>query len=187
MDAADIKSDNKAANAAAPATKDLKGATVALAPPTDAVVTSVHRPAPGSISVVEVPQGAQLKLNFASTEAKFAVLDVDLVLLFPDGAKVIFPGYAFNLVGPESSEAVFSDKVVSPQQLLAFVDELRLLNDVNSPLLGPNSKSEQQNQEQGKDKSEAKEPPAEDAPAAPPQPAAPTAKLAAVADFTKPP
>ena len=113
MDAPDIKPDNQSANAAAPAIKESKGATVALAPPTDAVVTSVHRPAPGSISVVEVPQGAQLKLNFASTEAKFAVLDVDLVLLFPDGAKVIFPGYAFNLVGPESSEAVFSDKVVS--------------------------------------------------------------------------
>ena len=169
MDTADIKPDNKAANAAAPATKDLKGATVALAPPTDAVVTSVHRPAPGSISVVEVPPGAQLKLDFASTEAKFAVLDVDLVLLFPDGAKVIFPGYAFNLVGPESSEAVFSDKVVSPQQLLAFVDELRLLNDINSPLLGSNSKSDQQNQDQGKEQSEAKETPAEDAP---PRPAA---------------
>ena len=138
--------------------KSLKGTTVALAPPTDAVVTSVHRPAPGSISVVEVPPGAQLKLDFASTEAKFAVLDVDLVLLFPDGAKVIFPGYAFNLVGPESSEAVFSDKVVSPQQLLAFVDELRLLNDVNSPLLGSNSKSDQQNQDQGE--KEAKETPA---------------------------
>src|SRR5512138_204351 len=187
MDAPDVKPYSGAANAPAPAAKDLKSATVALAPPTDAVVTSVHRPAPGSISVVEVPPGAQLKLDFASTEAKFAVLDVDLVLLFPDGAKVIFPGYAFNLVGQESTDAVFSDKIVSPQQMLAFVDELKLLNDVNSPLLGSNSKSEQQNQEQGKEKSEAKEPPAEDAPAAPPQPAAPTAKLAAVADFTKPP
>ncbi len=184
MDAPDVKQDSGAANASAPAAKELKGTTVALAPPTDAVVTSVQRPAPGSISVVEVPPGAQLKLDFASTEAKFAVLDVDLVLLFPDGAKVIFPGYAFNLVGPESSEAVFSDKVVTPQQLLSFVDELRLLNDVNAPLLGSNAKSDQQNQDQGK---EAKETPAEDAPPAPPQPAAPTAKLAAVADFAKPP
>jgi hypothetical protein len=184
MGAPDIKSDDKAADAPAPVTKDLKGATVALAPPTDAVVTSVHRPAPGSINVVEVPPGAHLKLDFASTEAKFAILDVDLVLLFPDGAKIIFPGYAFNLVGPESSEAVFSDKVVSPQQLLAFVDELRLLNDTNSPLLGSSLKSEQQNQDQGKERSET---PAEDAPPPPPQPAAPTAKLAGVADFTKPP
>src|SRR5689334_7765019 len=186
MDALDINSDGKAANALVPTTKDTKAATVALAPPADAVVTSVHRPAPGSISVVEVPPGAQLKLDFASTEAKFAVLDVDLVLLFPDGAKIIFPGYAFNLVGPESSEAVFSDKIVSPQQLLAFVDELRLLNDVNAPLLGSN-KSEPPNQDQTKDRSEVKEAAAEDAPPAPPQPAAPSAKLAGVADFTKAP
>ncbi|MET0676483.1 MAG: calcium-binding protein, partial [Bradyrhizobium sp.] len=186
MDAPDIKSDNKAANAPAPAGNESKGAQVALAPATDAVVTSVNRPAAGSISVVEVPPGAQLKLNFASTAAKFAVLDVDLVLLFPDGAKVIFPGYAFNLVGQDSSEAVFSDKVVTPQQMLAFVDELRLLNDVNSPLLGSNSKPEQQADDQGKEKSEAKEP-SEEAPPAPPQPAAPTAKLNGVADFSKPP
>ena len=58
-----------------------------------------------------MPPGAHLKLDFASTEVKVAVLDVDLVLLFPDGAKVILPGYAFSLVGPDSTDANFSDKV----------------------------------------------------------------------------
>src|ERR1700759_544003 len=100
-----------AAPAASPV--DGKPMAVAFAPSNDAVVTSIHRPAPGSISVVEVPPGAHLKLDFASTDAKVAVLDVDLVMLFPDGAKVILPGYAFNMVGPESADAAFSDKIVS--------------------------------------------------------------------------
>jgi len=130
--------------------------------------------------------GAHLKLDFASTEVKFAVLDVDLVLLFPDGAKVILPGYAFNLVGQESADATFTDAVVSPQQLLAHVDELHLLND-NAPLLGSGTKADPHNQDQEKQTDDKKET-AEDAPAAPPpQPAAPSAKIAAVADFDKPP
>src|ERR1700755_1927043 len=145
---------------------DSKATAVASAPSSDGVVTSIHRPAPGSISVVEVPPGAHLKLDFASTEAKFAVLDVDLVMLFPDGGKVILPGYAFNMVGPESTDAAFSDKVVSPQQLLSFVDELHLLADNNAPLVG--SKADQQNQDQGKN--DQKETSTEEAPPAPPPP-----------------
>ena len=184
MDVVDTNSNGAKPSDPSPSSHDEKATAVALAPANDAIVTSIHRPAPGSISVVEVPPGAHLKLDFASTEAKFAVLDVDLVMLFPDGGKVILPGYAFNMVGPESTDAAFSDKVVSPQQLLSFVDELHLLADNNAPLIG--SKADQQNQDQGKD--DKKETSTEEAPPAPPpQPAAPTAKVAAVADFDKPP
>ena len=184
MDVADTKSNGAKPSEPSASSHDDKGAVVAVAPANDAIVTSIHRPAPGSITVVEVSPGAHLKLDFASTEAKFAVLDVDLVMLFPDGAKVILPGYAFNMVGPESTDATFSDKVVSPQQMLSFVDELHVLADNNAPLVG--SKADQQNQDQGKD--DKKETSTEEAPPAPPpQPAAPTAKVTAVADFDKPP
>jgi Ca2+-binding RTX toxin-like protein len=184
MDVADTKPNE--AKPGGPPQGD-KAAALLPAQGGDAIVTSIHRPAPGSINVVEVPPGAHLKLDFASTDVKFAVLDVDLVLLFPDGAKVILPGYAFSLVGPESADANFSDKVVSPQQMLAAVDDLHLLNDDNTALLGSGTKPDPQNQDQGKDHKESKET-AEDAPPAPPpQPAAPTAKIAAVADFDKPP
>src|SRR4051812_910125 len=165
MDVADAKSSGEKAGTASEPSQDDKAVVVATAPAGDAVVTSIHRPGPGSISVVEVPPGAHLKLDFASTEVKFAVLDVDLVLLFPDGAKVILPGYAFNLVSPESTDADFSDKSVTPQQLLAAVDELHLLNDDNAALLGSGSKPDPQNQDQGKDQGNAKDA-AEDAPPA---------------------
>ncbi|MET0221926.1 MAG: hypothetical protein ABW213_14825, partial [Tardiphaga sp.] len=185
MDVADTKPSVEKSGAASQPSQDEKPAVLASAPAGDAVVTSIHRPGPGSISVVEVPPGAHLKLDFASTEVKVAVLDVDLVMLFPDGAKIILPGYAFNLVGQESTDANFSDKVVSPQQLLAAVDELHLLNDDNAALLGSGTKPDPQNQDRGKDQKEA---PVEDTPPAPPpQPAAPSAKVAAVADFVKPP
>ena len=187
MDAADTKPNGARVEAPPLVPNDPKPTTVALAPATESVVTSIHRPAPGAINVVEVPPGAHLHLDFATTDAKFAVLDVDLVLLFPDGAKVILPGYAFNLVGPESSNATFSDKAVTPQQLLAFVDDLHLLNDNSSPILG-SSANAQQNANAAKDQGAAKDEAQEEAPPSPPpQPAAPSAKYTGVADFDKPP
>jgi len=171
---------------------EAKAATAALTPAIESIVTSVQRPAPGAINVVQVPPGAHLKLDFATTDTKFAVLDVDLVLLFPDGGKVILPGYAFNLVGPDSSDASFSDKTLSPQQMLASVDDLHLLNDSNSPILGASAKAQPSNAAKDpgevKDQGEAKEQASEAAPPSPPpQPAAPSARYSAVADFEKPP
>ena len=187
MDVTDTKPNGAKTEALAQAPNDAKSATVALAPAIESIVTSVHRPSPGAINVVEVPPGAHLKLDFATTDAKFAVLDVDLVLLFPDGGKIILPGYAFNLVGPDSSDAIFSDKTLTPQQLLASVDDLHLLNDNSSPILG-SSANAQQNQNAGKDQGEAKDQTTEEAPPSPPpQPAAPSAKYTGVADFDKPP
>jgi hypothetical protein len=58
----------------------------------------IQRPGPGAITVNEAPAGANLRLNFASGEAKILVQDVDVVLAFPDGGRVVLPGFAFNLV-----------------------------------------------------------------------------------------
>jgi hypothetical protein len=149
MDSADAKPSGAKTDGSSQAPNDPKHTAVAVAPANDSIVTSVHRPAPGAITVVEVPPGAHVNLDFASTEAKFAVLDVDLVMLFPDGGKIILPGYAFNLVGPDSSEATFSDKVVSPQQLLAFVDDLHLLNDNSAPILGSSANPQPPSQDPG--------------------------------------
>src|ERR1700704_5482987 len=154
MDSADTKASGARTDVPSRAANDPPPTIVALAPAAEGFVTSVQRPAAGAISVVEVPPGTQLKFGFATTDAKFAVLDVDLVVQFPDGGKIILPGYAFNLVGPDGSDARFSDKAVSPQQLLAFVDDLHLLNDNNAPILGSQSTAQQQNQNTGADKNE---------------------------------
>src|SRR3984957_14207898 len=187
MDSVDAKPKEAKSEVPAQAPNDAKPAAVAFTPATESVVTSVHRPSPGQINVVEVPPGAHLKLDFATTDAKFAVLDVDLVLLFPDGGKIILPGYAFTMVGPDSSEASFSDKAVTPHQLLAFVDDLHLLDDNSAPVLGASA-----NQSAGKDQGEAKDQAKDEAseaapPSPPPQPAAPSARYTGVADFDKPP
>uniref|UniRef100_UPI0025DBD1D9 beta strand repeat-containing protein n=1 Tax=Tardiphaga sp. TaxID=1926292 RepID=UPI0025DBD1D9 len=186
MDVVETTSSGSKGDASARSPAD-KPTAIASAAVGETIVTSVHRPAAGAISVVEVPPGAQLKLDFASGEAKFAILDVDLVLLFPDGAKVILPGYAFNLVGADSSEASFSDKTVSAQQMLSLVDDLHLLNENNSPIIGSGVKA-QQSDNVAKDQGDAKDQAAsETPPSPPPQPAAPTSRFTGVADFDKPP
>ncbi|MER2605321.1 MAG: calcium-binding protein, partial [Siculibacillus sp.] len=153
------------------------------------VVTTINRPAAGAIQVVEVPPGSNLKFNFATGDAKVIVLDVDLVLLFPDGGKVIIPGFAFDLVGSDSSEVTFLDKLLTSQQLLARVGEVKLMDDTGLQTVG--SQGDTDGKKKGADSDEEKK---EETPAAepmptptPPAPAAPGAKLTGVADFDKPP
>ena len=153
--------------------------------PTD-YVTTIHRPAAGSIQVVEVPPGSNLKFDFATADTKVVVLDVDLVLLFPDGGKVIIPGFAFDLVGSGESEVAFLDKLLTSQELLARVGDVRLMDDSGLPTMGSSGDAEGEKKAAG-----ASEEKAEAAPPTPPVqqavPAAPGAKLTGVADFDTPP
>ena len=170
-----------------PSSKSASGKAVVASvgnSPTD-FVTTIHRPAAGSIQVVEIPPGANIKFDFNTADTKVVVLDVDLVLLFNDGGKIIIPGFAFDLVGTGQSEVAFLDKLLSSQELLAKVGEVRLMDDSNLPSVGSASK---ENEGAKEEKAEEKAP---DAPPTPPAqqavPAAPGAKLTGVADFDKPP
>ena len=144
-------------------------------------VTAVHRPAPGSTVIVEVPPGTPLKVDFASTDAKYVVLDVDLVMMFPDGAKIILPGYAFGLVSGQESTTEFSDKSMDSQQLFALVNDLHLLDDNTMPSMGSSADAGQAA------KADAPPPPQDPPNPPPPPPASPSSKFTGVADFEKPP
>ena len=142
----------------------------------------IRRPAPGATIIAEVNPGEPLKLDFASTDAKFVALDVDLVVMFGDGAKIVLPGYAFALVSGEASGADFTDKTVSGEQFLAALNDMRLIDDNALPAAALTASADGQ----GKDKSkDAEAPPA--AEEAPPAPPAPPAKMQHDADFDKAP
>ena len=122
------------------------GSPSAAAPPNGAApanahadAAAIHRPPAGQTEIIEVPAGAPLKLEFASTDAKYVVLDVDLVMMFPDGGKLILPGYAFGLVSSDSSSAQFADTNMDSQQLFALVNDLHLLDDASQQQMGSSS------------------------------------------------
>ena len=174
-----------------PSSKSASGKSVVASvgnSPTD-FLTTIHRPAAGSIEVVEVPPGSNIKFDFNTADTKVVVLDVDLVLLFNDGGKVIIPGFAFDLVGTGQSEVAFLDKFLTSQELLAKVGEVRLMDDSNLPSMGSSGKDgDKKGEGSTEDKAGEKAPDAPPQPAAPQAvPAAPGSKFTGVADFDKPP
>src|SRR5690349_14920693 len=80
----------------------------ALATPTAADIAAgilhVDRPGPDAIKVLDLTGAKELVFNFDLAICKVAVLDVDVVLLFPAGGKIILPGFAFSVVALSAPE-----------------------------------------------------------------------------------
>ncbi len=145
----------------------------------------IERPPAGSYIVKEVPPGSRLKLDFNTTDVRIAALDVDLLLVFPDGGKVVLPGYTLNMLGVSGSEAIFLDKTMLAQELLANISDVRLTDESTMRLVAESSE-EQKAEANGKEKEKQDETPPP-SPPVPPAPPMPGTKLTGVADFTKPP
>src|SRR4051812_30012703 len=95
----------------------------------EGLITTIVRPPAGTYAVSEVAPGSKVAFAFALEDAKIVALDVDLVLMFPDGAKIILPNYAFELVSGEASEVAFGDKEMDAQTFFASIADVKLATD----------------------------------------------------------
>jgi Ca2+-binding RTX toxin-like protein len=95
----------------------------------EGLITTIARPPAGTYAVSEIAPGSKVAFAFALDDAKIVALDVDLVLMFPDGAKIILPNYAFELVSGEASEVAFRDKEMDAQTFFASIADVKLATD----------------------------------------------------------
>ena len=86
----------------------------------------IGRPGPGVVDVVDVLGRSEIRFGFAVQGVKIVALDVDLVLVFPDGAKLVLPGLALEMAGRDDLEIAFADRKVRPQDVLAEIAEVQL-------------------------------------------------------------
>src|SRR6478735_4063521 len=68
----------------------------------------VERPPAGAVRIVEV-NDKNVRFDFALTDAKIVVMDVDLVVILPDGARLILPGFALKLMDADAPPLHFTD------------------------------------------------------------------------------
>jgi len=87
---------------------------------------AIDKPAAGTVALAETAQAAKLAFKFAYAGVKTAVLDVDLVLLFDDGSKILLPGLALRMLGGDAPRLSFLDGEIDPQMVIARVDEVQL-------------------------------------------------------------
>ncbi len=96
------------------------------------VEVDIPRPDPGRVAIIDVPPGAKVNFGFALGDCKVLILDLDVVLVFPDGAKLVLPQFAINIVSPEPPQTHFLTVATDPQVMLSSSSETRLAEPLPS-------------------------------------------------------
>ena len=115
--------------------QDGKGNSVTSTNSATADAILVQRPEANGISVVDVGASKRVEFAFSLKDAKVIILDVDAVLVFPDNAKIILPGFAYELITPSPPKLKFTEGMVDPQRLIAKVEETKLSDQLPSVTL----------------------------------------------------
>jgi Cadherin domain/RTX calcium-binding nonapeptide repeat (4 copies) len=125
------------------------GVTVAaLASAGNAVldVLVIERPAAGQMKIVETAAARLLKFSFDLSSCKITVLDVDAILIFPDGGKIVMPNFALQMVIANPPVMQFDAATVEPHILLARAGDIKLIDQLPEFALSdtarPDAKSE---------------------------------------------
>ncbi len=92
----------------------------------------VERPDPGAIRIADVAGARVLKFAFPLDGVKIIALDVDLVLLFPDGAKLVLPGLALEIVSPTPPDMLFAEIRVDAQEVVGEIGDVQLSRSLPS-------------------------------------------------------
>jgi Cadherin domain len=94
------------------------------------VARDVVQPAPGAVTVADAAAAQRILFKFPFRAAKLAVLDIDLVVIFDDGAKIIMPGLGLRMLSPDAPRMIFTDEEVAPARALAAVGEVTLTDQL---------------------------------------------------------
>jgi Ca2+-binding RTX toxin-like protein len=109
-------------------------------------VILIDRPAPGQMKIVETAAARLLKFSFDLSNCKITVLDVDAILVFPDGGKIVMPNFALQMLVASPPVIQFDAITVEPHVLLARAGDIKLLDQIPEFALSdtarPDSKTE---------------------------------------------
>ena len=84
-----------------------------------APATVIGRPDPGTTLIVDVADGQNLSFSFDLKDASVGLSDVDLIITFPDGAKIILLQFGLLSALDSIPPVHFEAAIVPAQDLLA--------------------------------------------------------------------
>ena len=88
------------------------------------------RAAAGAVRIVEV-NDKHVRFDFALTDAKIVVMDVDLVVILPDGARLILPGFALKLMDADAPPLHFTDGAITAEAVFAQFSDIKISEKVH--------------------------------------------------------
>ncbi|MEM9170869.1 MAG: calcium-binding protein, partial [Pseudomonadota bacterium] len=102
----------------------VQAADATLSAPAANDTVLIEKPAEGEQVAVRVA-GKKAVFDFDLADVEIELVDVDIILRFPDGAKIILLEAGLDFVTDESIVLSFNDGIVSAQALLAKVGEVK--------------------------------------------------------------
>ena len=90
----------------------------------------IERPAPGSVQIADVQRALAIKFGFDLADVKIMAVDVDLVLVFPDGGRLVLPGLALSLLSAEPPQIAFNEEAIEPHEFISRLGDVKLIDQV---------------------------------------------------------
>ncbi|MEM9206487.1 MAG: hypothetical protein AAGA88_09165, partial [Pseudomonadota bacterium] len=81
----------------------------------------IGKPDAGETVVIELTPGEEVEFGFSLDDVEIAISDIDIIVQFPDGAKIVLPGMAVEIASNSIDTISFSDGVFQSQDVLAQV------------------------------------------------------------------
>ncbi|OYU48932.1 MAG: hypothetical protein CFE31_10930 [Rhizobiales bacterium PAR1] len=93
-------------------------------------VIAIERPGAGQVKVVDILGAKHIHFGFNLADCVVSVLDVDAVLLFPDGGKIIMPTLMLQIVSAEPPIMQFHGETIDSQSILQNAGDIRLIDQL---------------------------------------------------------
>jgi Ca2+-binding RTX toxin-like protein len=113
----------------------------ATAAPAATDILIIERPAAGTIKVVDVAATKHLAFAFSMSDCTVTILDVDAVLMFPDGGKLLLPAFVMQLITSQPPQLSFANVMVDPQAVIAAAGDVRLADPLPQLAISDNAKA----------------------------------------------
>ncbi|MEM9207047.1 MAG: calcium-binding protein, partial [Pseudomonadota bacterium] len=90
----------------------------------------IEKPPAGMIEVIETAGLDEIEFAFVLEDIRVMVLDIDVVLVFPDGAKIVLPGLALDVVTSDPPQMRFADLDITSDTFVSRIGEINLSEDL---------------------------------------------------------
>ncbi|MGL4440514.1 MAG: cadherin domain-containing protein, partial [Bosea sp. (in: a-proteobacteria)] len=113
----------------------------AMAPTVAQGVMVIDQPAPNERRIVDLNSAQKVTFGFTLADVSVSIVDVDVILIFSNGGRLILPSFVLNMIAAEPPQLVFSGLLTDPQNVIAAAGDIRLVDQLPQLTLSDNART----------------------------------------------
>ncbi|MFY8041177.1 MAG: cadherin domain-containing protein, partial [Bosea sp. (in: a-proteobacteria)] len=117
---------------------------VLAAAPLMADVLMIAAPEAGTRKVVDLAGARHLTFGFNLSDVTISIVDVDVVLTFANGSRLILPSFVLSMITTDPPKLAFNGAAVDPQSLIAAAGDVALVDQLPQLTLSDSARTQAQ-------------------------------------------